>query len=55
MIYFNDPDNLNQIRGEIDDFMYDILMGENGLELTTAQMDEIQDNIMTIAQRRMVT
>ena len=52
---FQRPDNLNQIRGEIDDFMYDILMGENGLELTTAQMDEIQDNIMTIAQRRMVT
>lgn len=51
---FQRPDNLNLIRGEIDDFIYDILIGENGLELTTAQMDEIQDNIMTIAQRRMV-
>ena len=50
---FQRPDNLNLIRGEIDDFMYDILMGENGLELTTTHMDEIQDNIMTIAQRRM--
>ena len=45
---------LNQIKHEIDDYIYDELKANHGLELSAGQMDEIEDSIMTIAERRMV-
>ena len=45
---------LNQIKHEIDNYIYDELKANHGLELSAGQMDEIEDSIMTIAERRMV-
>lgn len=50
---FKREDTLNKIRIEIDDYIYDELKDGKGLELTTQHMDELQDNLMTIAERRM--
>ena len=43
---------LNSIRLDIDNYMYDVLQDEQGLSLTAAQMDIIQENLLTIAERR---
>ena len=50
---FQRQDALNKIRIEIDDYIYDELKDAKCLELTTQQMDEIQESLMTIAERRM--
>ena len=50
---FQRPDVLNKIRLKLDDYMYDTLKGEQGIGLTTDEMDEIQDRLMTIAEGRM--
>ena len=50
---FQRQDALNKIRIEIDDYIYDELKDAKGLELTTQQMDEIQESLMTIAERRL--
>lgn len=50
---FQQTAKLNEIRLAIDNYMYDILQDEKGLSLTADQMDSIQDNIMTIAERRL--
>ena len=50
---FQQTAKLNEIRLAIDNYMYDILQDEKGLSLTADQMDIIQDNIMTIAERRL--
>ena len=44
---------LNSIRLDIDNYMYDVLQDEHGLSLTTSQMDIIQENLLTIAERRL--
>ena len=50
---FQRQDALNKIRIAIDDYIYDELKDAKGLELTTQQMDEIQESLMTIAERRL--
>jgi type I restriction enzyme R subunit len=50
---FQRLDTLNKIRLEIDDYIYDELKAAKKLQLTTQHMDEIQDTIMAIAERRM--
>ena len=50
---FQKPDVLNKVRLELDDYMYDTLKVEQGIGLTTDEMDVIQDCLMTIAERRM--
>jgi len=50
---FQQTAKLNEIRLVIDNYMYDILQDEKGLSLTADQMDIIQDNIVTIAERRL--
>ena len=50
---FQRPDVLNKVRLELDDYMYDTLKGEQGIGLTTDEMDDIQDRLMTIAEGRM--
>jgi len=50
---FQRQDVLNQVRLELDDYMYDTLQGEQGIAVTTEEMDEIQERLMTIAEGRM--
>ncbi len=51
---FERPDILNKVRGEIDDYIYDTLKEERGIDVTTAEeMDEIQERIIAIARRCM--
>ena len=50
---FERTDYLKEIKLKIDNLMYDTLQEEHGLELQSSFMDEIQDNIMSIARARM--
>ncbi len=42
----------NDMRNAIDDYFYDVLRDEKGIELTEAQMDDLQAQILRLAQRR---
>ena len=42
----------NDIRNAIDDYFYDVLRDEKGIELTEAQMDDLLAQIMRLAQAR---
>ena len=49
-------DNLDAQRrtmNDIDDYLYDVIKGENGIPLTTEEMDEIIDRTMQLARHRM--
>lgn len=49
-------DNLDAQRrtmNDIDDYLYDVIKGENGVALTTEEMDEIIDRTMQLARHRM--
>lgn len=50
---FQKRDILNEIRIEIDDYMYDTLVDKHNISIPLDGMDEIQDAIMRIAERRM--
>lgn len=42
----------NDMRNAIDDYFYDVLRDERGIELTEAQMDDLLAQIMRLAQAR---
>ena len=42
----------NDMRNAIDDYFYDVLRDEKGINLTEAQMDDLQAQILRLAQRR---
>ena len=42
----------NDMRNAIDDYFYDVLRDEKGINLTEAQMDELQTQILRLSQRR---
>ena len=42
----------NDMRNAIDDYFYDVLRDEKGIELTEAQMDDLQTQILRLSQRR---
>ena len=42
----------NDMRNAIDDYFYDVLRDKKGIELTEAQMDDLQAQILRLAQRR---
>ena len=49
-------DNLDAQRrtmNDIDDYLYDVIKGENGVPLTTEEMDEVIDRTMQLARHRM--
>ena len=49
-------DNLDAQRrtmNDIDDYLYDVIKGEDGVPLTTEEMDEIIDRTMQLARHRM--
>ena len=50
---FSRAAKLNEIRLAIDNYMYDVLLDEQGVSLSSEQMDVIIENIMTIAERRL--
>ena len=49
---FKRQDITNALRGKLDDYMYDVLDGKHGIDLTTDEMDEIQEKVMAIAEAR---
>ena len=42
----------NEMRNAIDDYFYDVLRDEKGIELTEAQMDDLLAQVMRLAQAR---
>ena len=42
----------NDMRNAIDDYFYDVLRDEKGIELTEAQMDDLLAQIMRLAEAR---
>ncbi len=50
--FWNDDDAQNQAGNDIDDYFYDVLKKEKGIELTPAQMDEILEKVMMVAESR---
>lgn len=50
--FWDDEDAQNQVTNEIDDFLYDELKINKGIELSVTQMDEIILDVMKIAKNR---
>ena len=51
--FWDDADAQKRTINDIDDFLYDEIKGTRGIELTTAQMDEIIERSMQLARHRM--
>ncbi len=51
--FWDDLDAQKQAMNDIDDYLYDQVKGERGIELGTEQMDEIIDKSMQLARHRM--
>ncbi|MBF2760256.1 MAG: type I restriction endonuclease subunit R [Ectothiorhodospiraceae bacterium AqS1] len=49
---FERPDILNKVKGDLDDYIYDTL-SEQGIHLSSEEMDEIQERIISIAKGRL--
>jgi type I restriction enzyme R subunit len=52
--YRDDLDAQRRTMNEIDDYLYDEVKGRQGIDLTTAEMDEIIEKTMQLARHRMV-
>ncbi len=52
--YWDDLDAQRRTMNEIDDYLYDEVKGRQGIDLTTAEMDEIIEKTMHLARHRMV-
>lgn len=52
--YWDDLDAQRRTMNEIDDYLYDEVKGRQGIDLTTAEMDEIIEKTMQLARHRMV-
>ncbi len=51
--YWDDLDAQRRTMNEIDDYLYDEVKGRQGIDLTTAEMDEIIEKTMQLARHRM--
>jgi type I restriction enzyme R subunit len=51
--YWDDLDAQRRTMNEIDDHLYDEVKGRQGIDLTTAEMDEIIEKTMQLARHRM--
>ncbi|MDI6750297.1 MAG: type I restriction endonuclease subunit R [Rhodocyclaceae bacterium] len=51
--YWDDLDAQRRTMNEIDDYLYDEVKGRQGVDLTTAEMDEIIEKTMQLARHRM--
>ena len=50
--FWDDADAQNQLKNAIDDFLYDEVMAKQKINMTTAQMDEIIERLITLARNR---
>ncbi len=50
--YWDDLDAQRRTMNEIDDYLYDEVKGRQGIDLTTAEMDEIIEKTMQLARHR---
>ena len=50
--YWRNLDAMNQTRIALDHFLYDVVGAERGVRLSTAQMDAIIDQGMSLAKAR---
>lgn len=50
--FWNDEDAQKQTVNDIDDYFYDVLKTEKGMELSPGQMDEIIEKVMQVAEHR---
>jgi type I restriction enzyme R subunit len=50
--FWDDEDEQKQAMNEIDDYLYDIVKQEKGIELTVEQMDEIIEKALQVARHR---
>jgi len=53
--FWDDEDAQNQVINEIDDYLYDELKTERGIELSLDQMDKIIEKILQVAKNRSYT
>lgn len=45
------PDVENAIKNDIDDYVFDVIRGEQGVELTTKAIDDLIERLLTVARR----
>jgi type I restriction enzyme R subunit len=45
------PDVENAIKNDIDDYVFDVIRGAQGLDLTTKDIDELIEKLLTVARR----
>ena len=48
--FWNDSDAQNAAKNEMDDFFYDVVKDVHGIDLSSAQMDEMINQTMKIAK-----
>jgi type I restriction enzyme R subunit len=51
--FWDDLDAQKKVTNDIDDFLYDEIKGERGIDLSLEQMDEILEKVMQLARHRM--
>jgi type I restriction enzyme R subunit len=51
--FWDDLDAQKRVTNDIDDFLYDEIKGERGIDLGLEQMDEILEKVMQLARHRM--
>lgn len=50
--FWNDDDAINAVKNDIDDYFYDILKEEKGIEFSVKDLDEVIDKVLKIAKSR---
>ncbi len=50
--FWDDEDAKKAVMNDIDDYLFDVIKGEMGIELSTKQMDSIIDKTLTVARHR---
>jgi len=51
--FWDDPDSEKLVRNDMDDFFFDTVKGTYGIDLPVARMDELMDQCLAVARRRM--
>ena len=50
--FWHNEQAMNKVKGRIDDFFYDVLNKEPGIEITEEQMDAVTERVMQVARNR---
>lgn len=51
--FWDDPDAINAVKNDIDDFLFDVVKGSYSIEIEPDAMDDLTEEVLRVARRRM--